>query len=240
MIILALDTAGSLCAAALYDADRQKTLAAVSHDIGKGHAEVLMDYVAQCFDIAGIARNMVSRIAVNIGPGSFTGVRVGVSAARGFGLALSCPVIGVSGFEALACEMREKAADQALFAAFSAYRGDIYAQAFAADGTASTPPLAGSEAEIAAVLRQLGADYALCGSASERLNIALGCNRKIIGTAQSAAIATFARLAAQREAGIAPEPLYMRGPDVKPQAGFALPRVQSANMNAPRNNGQEG
>ncbi len=231
MTILALDTAGSLCAAALYDPHRQKILAEVSHDIGKGHAEVLMDYVAQCFSQAGIERSAVSRIAVNIGPGSFTGVRVGVSAARGFGLALSCPVVGISGFEALASEAHEQVGAQALLVAFSAYRGDIYAQGFAADGTPSTQPLAGSEAEIIAVLQQLGADYALCGSAAEQLRHIEGRERTITGTQSSAVIGTFARLAAQREAGKPPEPLYMRGPDVKPQTGFALPRMQTAATN---------
>ena len=229
MTILALDTAGSMCAVALYDPHTQQILAEVSHDIGKGHAEVLLDYVAQCFEAAKIARNTVSRVAVNIGPGSFTGVRVGVSAARGFGLALSCPVVGVSGFEALACEAQAVAQAQPVLIALSAYRGDIYAQGFAADGSPATNPVAGSETELLQVLEQLGADYALYGSAAQQLSAAEGRERKITGTSASASIRTFARLAAERDAGIPPEPLYMRGPDVKPQTGFALPRLQSGN-----------
>lgn len=229
MTILALDTAGSRCAAALYDPQQQKILAEVTQDIGKGHAEVLLDYVAQCFDQAGIERNTVSRVAVNTGPGSFTGVRVGVSAARGFGLALSCPVIGVSGFEALACEAREQNSAQAVLICFSAYRGDIYAQGFDADGMALTGPVAGNEAEIVQLLQQSGTEYALCGSAAEQLSTHDGVSARIISTTPSASIATFARLAASRTAGAAPEPLYMRGPDVKPQTGFALPRQNADN-----------
>lgn len=227
MTILALDTAGSLCAAALYDPQTQQLLAEVSHDIGKGHAELLLDYVAQCFETAKISRNEVSRIAVNIGPGSFTGVRVGVSAARGFGLALSCPVIGVSGFEALCHEMQAGVPAQPVLIALSAYRGDIYAQGFDAQGQASTTPLAGNEAELLPVLQQLGADYALAGSGAAQLQAAEGSTRRIITVSAHASIGTFARLAAQRDAGTPPEPLYMRGPDVKPQTGFALPRRQS-------------
>lgn len=225
MTILALDTAGGMCAAALYDPHTQQILAQVSHDIGKGHAEVLMDYVAQCFATAKIARSDISRIAVNVGPGSFTGVRVGVSAARGFGLALSCPVIGVTGFEALASEAAQPEM-QPVVIVLSAYRGDIYAQAFAADGKPATGPIAGSEAELLPVLEQLGADYALYGSAAELLSVAEGRGRKVLGTASYADIGTFACLAATRKAGASPEPLYMRGPDVKPQSGFALPRIQ--------------
>lgn len=227
MTILALDTAGSLCAAALYDPQTQQLLAEVSHDIGKGHAELLLDYVAQCFETAKVSRNEISRIAVNIGPGSFTGVRVGVSAARGFGLALSCPVIGVSGFEALCHEMRAGTPAQPVVIALSAYRGDIYAQGFDADGIASTTPLAGNEAELLPVLQQLGADYALAGSGAAQLQAAEGSERRIISTSAHASIGTFARLAALRDAGTPPEPLYMRGPDVKPQTGFALPRKQA-------------
>ncbi len=227
MTILALDTAGSLCAAALYDPQTQQLLAEVSHDIGKGHAELLLDYVAQCFETAKISRNEVSRIAVNIGPGSFTGVRVGVSAARGFGLALSCPVIGVSGFEALCHEIQAGTPAQPVVIALSAYRGDIYAQGFDADGIASTTPLAGNEAELLPVLQQLGADYALAGSGAAQLQAAEGSERRIISTSAHASIGTFARLAALHDAGTPPEPLYMRGPDVKPQTGFALPRKQT-------------
>lgn len=224
MTILALDTAGSMCAAALYDPQTRQVLGEVSHDIGKGHAEVLMDYIAQCFADAKIARSDISRIAVNVGPGSFTGVRVGVSVARGFGLALSCPVIGVTGFEAMMTQAIEMSSPQPVLVALSAYRGDIYAQAFTANGEPATNHIAGSEAELLPVLSALGADYALYGSAAEQLSAAEGRDRKIIGTASYASIATFARLAAQREAGAPPEPLYMRGPDVKPQTGFALPR----------------
>lgn len=227
MTILALDTAGSMCAAALYDPQTRQVLAEVSHDIGKGHAEVLMDYIAQCFDAAKIARSDITRIAVNVGPGSFTGVRVGVSAARGFGLALACPVIGVTGFEAMRVEANALSASQPVLVALSAYRGDIYAQGFAANGEPSTNPIAGSDAELLTVLAALGADYALYGSAAEQLNTVEALSRLIIGTANHATIGTFARIAAQREAGAAPEPLYMRGPDVKPQTGFALARRQT-------------
>lgn len=232
MTILALDTAGSMCAAALYDPLTRQVLAEVSHDIGKGHAEVLMDYIAQCFATAKIARSDITRIAVNIGPGSFTGVRVGVSAARGFGLALSCPVVGVTGFEAMMAEATEIAPSKPVLVALSAYRGDIYAQSFAASGEPATKPIAGSEAELLPVLEALGADYALYGSAADQLSNAEGRNRPVIGpvlgNASHASIGTFARLSAQREAGAPPEPLYMRGPDVKPQTGFALPRIQPA------------
>ncbi|MCB8829752.1 tRNA (adenosine(37)-N6)-threonylcarbamoyltransferase complex dimerization subunit type 1 TsaB, partial [Escherichia coli] len=77
-------------------------LAATSEDIGKGHAERLMAFIEQTLNHAAVPISAIGKIAVSIGPGSFTGVRVGVSTARGFGLALQCPVVGVSTLEALA------------------------------------------------------------------------------------------------------------------------------------------
>lgn len=104
MKILALDTASSWCAAAVYesgcdlghDSGTAAVLAEVSENIGKGHAEVLMGYIERVITQSGIAMSDLDRVAVNVGPGSFTGVRIGVSAARGFALALDRPAIGIS------------------------------------------------------------------------------------------------------------------------------------------------
>ena len=83
MIVLAIDTAGTGCYAALYDSDRDIVLGAAGDDIGRGHAERLMEFVDAALDAAGTDIKAVGRIAVTVGPGSFTGIRVGVAAARG-------------------------------------------------------------------------------------------------------------------------------------------------------------
>ncbi len=84
MKILALDTAASWCSVAVYDSDGDLVLADVSENIGKGHAEVLMTYIERALTEAKLSLSDMDRVAINIGPGSFTGVRIGVSAARGF------------------------------------------------------------------------------------------------------------------------------------------------------------
>lgn len=228
MKILALDTAANLCAAAIYDADDTQVLAAVSENIGKGHAEVLMGYIERTVEEAGVAFNDIGRIAVNVGPGSFTGVRIGVSAARGFALALDCPAIGVTAFEALAMEARDAHPDTPVLVAIDAHRGEIYAQLFGPDGDAMGGPLAGNPDDVVTLLSKAPQSALLTGSASRIVNERLGQPLAVMGEAATGAIATIARIAAGREPGEAPRPLYLRGPDAKPQTGFALPRKSAS------------
>lgn len=224
MKILALDTASSWCAAAVYDSGTDMVLAQISENIGKGHAEVLMDYIEQAMAQSAIVMTELDRVAVNIGPGSFTGVRIGVSAARGFALALERPAIGISAFDALACEVAISHPGQPVLVLFEAHRGEIYAQAFGADMLAITGPMVLSRDEALALVRQQSSETVLAGSAAVALNEILAGTFSTAQTEPTGRIGTFAKLAALREPGAAPKPLYMRGPDVKPQTGFALPR----------------
>lgn len=93
MIVLALETAGVDCSAAVYDSGRNTVLGEASDMIGKGHAEHLIDIVDRALGQADITLSEVDRLAVTVGPGSFTGIRVGVAAARGFALSLQIPVV---------------------------------------------------------------------------------------------------------------------------------------------------
>ncbi|PYE89208.1 tRNA (adenosine(37)-N6)-threonylcarbamoyltransferase complex dimerization subunit type 1 TsaB [Phyllobacterium leguminum] len=228
MKILAIDTAASFCATAVYDTDERRLLAAVSENIGKGHAEVLMAYIQQALDESGTVIAEIGRIAVNVGPGSFTGVRIGVSAARGFALALNCPAIGVTAFEALAaevCEIYPGTPGTPVLVAIDAHRDEIYAQFFGSDGEVLDGPFAGSLDDVLELLTRRGPQPVLTGSASARLNEMLaGAPLAVAGEAATGRIETIARIAALREPGEAPKPLYLRGPDAKPQVGFALPR----------------
>ncbi|PRD44231.1 tRNA (adenosine(37)-N6)-threonylcarbamoyltransferase complex dimerization subunit type 1 TsaB [Phyllobacterium phragmitis] len=225
MKILAVDTAANICAAAVYDTDGQHVLAAVSENIGKGHAEVLMGYIERALHQANMGFADIGRIAVNVGPGSFTGVRIGVSAARGFALALNCPAIGVTAFEALALEARDVHPDKPVLVAIDAHRGEIYAQLFRPDGEAEGEPLAASLEDMLALLARAPQKPVLTGSAAPIINEALGESAlSVVSEAATGSIETIARIAASRKPGEAPKPLYLRGPDAKPQTGFALLR----------------
>ena len=227
MKILAIDTAASWCAAAVYDSCRDAALAEASRNIGKGHAEVLMEYVGRALLEAGASIRDMDRIAVNIGPGSFTGVRIGVSAARGFALALGCPAIGITAFEALAVQTGTMSPGNPVLVLLDAHRGEIYAQSFDAAGAAQSKALVLSREEAEAFVVSQPPATVLAGSAAASVNEATGCKFMLGVLEPTARIGTYARLASLREPGVAPKPLYMRGPDAKPQVGFALARKQS-------------
>lgn len=227
MKILALDTAASFCAAALYDSDKALVLAQRRENIGKGHAEVLMTYVDEVLAEAKLDFHQIDRVAVNVGPGSFTGVRIAVSSARGFALALKTVAIGVSAFEALCVQAQENKSGHPVLVLLDAHRGEIFAQSFDGNGEPETDALA-LTLEEAVALCAGKPDHVLTGSAAPAVSQALGESRMIAQTEPTADIAVYAKIAASKQAGEAPKPLYLRGPDAKPQVGFALPRKAEA------------
>jgi tRNA threonylcarbamoyl adenosine modification protein YeaZ len=221
MRLLAIDTAANLCAACVFDTDGDRELGRQVIDIGKGHAECLMAVIANALESAATDYSDLDAIGVNIGPGSFTGVRVGVAAARGFALALKLPVMGVSTLEALAAEANPQDPGTPVLAAIDARRGEAYVQQF--DGGTGEPEVValGKAAEYAARSK------IVTGSAADLLAEIAGSPVpwSVASTAATADIAVFARLAAAVPPSDAkPKPLYLRLPDAKPQTGSAVPR----------------
>src|ERR1700751_2488132 len=102
MLILAIDTALEACAAAVLDTGASKVIASESQAMKRGHAEALMPLIARVMKGSGLAFAALDRIAVTNGPGSFTGLRVGLSAARGVALAAGKPAVGVTTLAAYA------------------------------------------------------------------------------------------------------------------------------------------
>src|SRR5204862_6442458 len=102
MLILAIDTALEVCAAAVLDTNTSQLIAQESLPMKRGHAEALMPLIARVMKTSGVAFTSLDRIAVTTGPGSFTGLRVGLSAARGIALAAAKPVVGLTTLTAYA------------------------------------------------------------------------------------------------------------------------------------------
>lgn len=234
MITLAIDTSAHLCAAALHDDTGDAVMAEITEDIGRGHAERLMDVIGDVLRKGAADYSSLGRVAACAGPGSFTGVRVGLATARGIALGLGVPAIGVSALEALRHEAAGDPAfeaDASLLVLLDARRGEAYAQFFGpvAVGLPGEPFVAGYAA-IAAMAARAGR-LCLCGSGAPRLIEAAGqadslSRAPILHTLGAAPIACYARLgAAAPVPADRPEPLYLRPPDAKPQTGFAIARA---------------
>lgn len=218
MIILALDTAGVACAAALYDSGGKAMLGEASDMIGKGHAEHLMGIIDRVLDAADMAPSAIGKIAVTVGPGSFTGIRVGVAAARGFALSLGVPAVGVTTLETMAAARLDKRPGRPVIAAMDAKRGEIYLQQFGPDGVAVSAPRAVLLDEAKALVD--GFDGEIVGSATSLLR-----PDESVDHLDRFPISVVARLGAVAPVSQKPKPLYLRGPDAKPQDGFAVARV---------------
>lgn len=131
MLILAIDTTAAACSVAL-TREGDVLIARAREIMEQGQAEALLPMIERLMAQADVAYADLSRIAVTVGPGSFTGVRVGLAAARALGLAASKPVIGVSSLEVLAAAVpaEELNAAERIVAAIDTKRGDTYVQAF--------------------------------------------------------------------------------------------------------------
>ena len=219
MTLLAIDTTANLCAACLLDDGGRETGRCV-RDIGTGHAEALMPVIAEALRQAGIGYAGIERVAVAVGPGSFTGIRVGVATARGLALARSVPATGVGTLEAIAAEAAGDG--RAVLAVLPSGR-ELAAALYDADGAERAAPRLMTAAEAAALAREHRA--VLAGAGADAVAAVLGGSVAPVSRAATADIATFARLALRADRRpLPPKPLYLRKPDAKPQSGFALPR----------------
>ena len=229
MILLAIDTAANLCAACVCDGAAGRELGREALDIGKGHAERLIGVIETALADAGKAYADLDRIGVAVGPGSFTGVRVGVATARGLALALGIPAVGVDTLEALAAEARAGLPDRAVLAAIDGRRGDLYCAVHAPEGAVLAAPATLSIAEAVALARRH--DAAVAGSGADAVLAEAGERRPPDAGLRGATadIAFYARLAVAKPlSDEKPRPLYLRGADARPQSGFALKRAGSS------------
>ncbi|MCA0015658.1 tRNA (adenosine(37)-N6)-threonylcarbamoyltransferase complex dimerization subunit type 1 TsaB [Mesorhizobium sp. B292B1B] len=222
MKVLAIDCAANLCAACVYDAGAGQELGRAVLDLGKGHAEHLMAVIAGALKAGATAYAGLGAIAVSVGPGSFTGLRVGVSTARGLALALKVPAIGVTTLEALAAEAAGAFPGRAVLAALDAGREEIHAALYDEMSVLTYGPAVVTLADAVAMASERSS--VLAGTAATRIAASAGRAFDIGPETATADILTYARLAAAKGEGERPKPLYLRGADAKPQAGFILSR----------------
>jgi tRNA threonylcarbamoyladenosine biosynthesis protein TsaB len=195
-ILLAIDTAAPRLQLALLAGDRTDVLA---EDMAQGQAERIFPAIDELLARNGLAYKDLARIAVTTGPGSFTGLRIGLSAARGLGLALGIPVIGVPSLTAISLS-----GAGATTVLLDARRNEAYFQRFAAPGRPEGEP-------------------ALLGIAEAGLSVIAG---DTLIESPFADVAALARYAETLDPALyPPEAAYIRDADAKPQEKFRVARV---------------
>jgi len=140
MLILAIDTVLDACAAGVLDTSAGKLIAQESQAMKRGHAEALMPLIARVIKQSGIAFAGLDRIAVTTGPGSFTGLRVGLSAARGIALAANKPVVGLTTLTAYAAPVVSQSGEQPVISAIDARHDHVYYQVVSGNGSSLIRP----------------------------------------------------------------------------------------------------
>jgi tRNA threonylcarbamoyladenosine biosynthesis protein TsaB len=218
--ILALDTAGAACSAALWRDGR--VVAGRFEVMRRGHAERLVPMIEAVMAEGAVRYADLGCVAVTLGPGGFTGVRIGLATARGLALACGRPLIGVSNFLVLAAAARSGVPPEgSVVVVIDAKRRDLYVQAFAADLQPRSDPLSILPEALADALPP--GPLVLVGDGVAQATACLDAAGRSYDLSQAPGVVDAARLAelvAARElaavaAGPA-EPLYLRPPDAIP------------------------
>jgi tRNA threonylcarbamoyladenosine biosynthesis protein TsaB len=225
MRVLAIDTALAACAAAVLDTDHG-IIASESLPMVRGHAEALIPLIARIMKQSNTSFRDLGRVAVTTGPGSFTGVRVGLAAARGFGVATGVPVVGVSTLSVYAAPYLAANGKSPVVAAIDARHDHVFLQVFGPGGqTLVSPRLAPLREAIGAAS---GAPACLVGSAARAVAEGLAKDAappRAVDPREAPDIVWVAQIGAVTpQAQSAPHPQYLRAPDAQPQNAMQLPR----------------
>jgi tRNA threonylcarbamoyladenosine biosynthesis protein TsaB len=215
---LGFDAAGRGCSAAVWRDGA--VLARRQEAMTRGQAERLVPLIQEVLAEAGLSPGELDAVAVTTGPGAFTGVRIGLAAARGYALARGIPAIGISSLRAIArATAAAERAGRTLVVLIDAKRADVYAQAFHPDLRPAGEPLARTPEALAEALPP--GPLLLAGDAVETAEPALRAAGRDTARASSPALvdpATLVQLAAQERLPAPgdppPRPLYLRPPDV--------------------------
>jgi tRNA threonylcarbamoyladenosine biosynthesis protein TsaB len=193
------------------------TLGSLTHEVPSAHAEQVLALVERLLAEVGWSRSSIDRVAVGIGPGSFTGLRVGIALAQGIALGLARPIVGVGSLAALA-SLAPATERRTRIPVLDARRGELFIAAYDPDGTERLAPDAVPVARVPALLGELFAvgEVVLVGEAGR---LAGGGYELLAGGELDLPHATaVARLGAALDPASAPaEPTYVRGPGATPQ-----------------------
>jgi tRNA threonylcarbamoyladenosine biosynthesis protein TsaB len=223
VIILAIETSMGRSSVALATGQAETPLIAKRLEAGQGHAEQLIPLIGELMDEAGIAFESLDRVAVSIGPGGFSGIRTGVSAARGIGLAAGVPVAGATSFRIMANAFEKtRATPETYGIAAPAGLGAVYCQIFARGEDALTDIVALPQAQCEDFFANAAI---LTGPAAAALSEGGFVSLPTAAPALCPDAETLARIAVSLDpARDLPAPYYVRDADAKPQSRHIIPR----------------
>jgi tRNA threonylcarbamoyladenosine biosynthesis protein TsaB len=225
MRVLAIDTALAVCAVAILDTEQGGMRARESVPMVRGHAEALMPLLARVMDAAKLEFAELDRIAVTTGPGSFTGLRVGIAAARGIALAAAKPAIGLSTLAAYAAPLVAQDDNVPVVVVIDARHNHVYLQIVGVGGRTIVPPRV-VPIEEAVRSASLGA-VRIVGSAAHLIAAAWPPDHtqpSMVESLSAPDIDWVARLGAAAVGPAPPKPLYLRAADAHPQDASRLAR----------------
>jgi tRNA threonylcarbamoyladenosine biosynthesis protein TsaB len=231
MRILAIDTALPAVSVCVLDIDSDEPLAIETQPMERGHAEALAPMIERVINATPGGFASITRVAVTVGPGSFTGIRIGLAAAQAIALARKIEIVGVSTLSALAAPMVLEPFEGVLAAAIDARHDQVYATAFGPDGRTL---LSARRCSAHEALRALGdSPLNLVGSGAAllaRQARSSGARVKIVSETAAPDIVYVARLGFAAQPATAPaRPLYLKPPDAKPlDVKPPEPRVERA------------
>jgi tRNA threonylcarbamoyladenosine biosynthesis protein TsaB len=211
--LLAMDTAASACSAALWD---EGVVVERLQPMSRGHSEALLPMILDVMGAADLNFCDLDALAVSTGPGAFTGLRVGLAAARGVGLAAGLPCLGVSTLEAIAEAVDwSEVGDSTVLIALDTKRDDYYVQVFRASRPLGSPVV---ETRSNLALAFAGQRLLLAGDASETLAAALTASDIGVdvldiprhSTAGRIAVLAAARWCSGERPRTPPSPVYLR------------------------------
>jgi tRNA threonylcarbamoyl adenosine modification protein YeaZ len=245
MRLLAIDTSLNACSVCLFDAGQPDRTRRETISMERGHAEALMPMIERITGEQGATQEgttqegaaredaalegmaSIDRIAVTVGPGSYTGLRVGISAARALGLALGKPVVGVTTLSALAAPLVGRDTGRLITAAIDARHGAVYVTVLNSEGKPVISPRLASLRDAA---RAIGAGpAALVGSGAKLVAQeawGMGLDVLVIEDSDAPEILWVARLGLLAQPQTQPpRPLYLKAPEATPQDGARIARL---------------
>ena len=226
MRVLAIDTALEACSVAVFDTEGSSRARSRSLPMARGHAEALMPLVATVMSDARTEFDELDRIAVTVGPGSFTGLRVGVAAARGIGLAAGKPVVGLTTLAAMAVPFIDADDTKSLLVVIDARHDHVYMQLYGPGGRTLVAPRVVHLRD--AIRAAMASPTRIVGNAAKLIEAAWPENERrplLVNETKAPDIVWVARLGAAADPeGASVKPLYLREADAHPQAAGVLPR----------------